>query len=49
MSLELAGSAFGEVPTTVGVNVPVAGLPFVSLRCTFTPLAFPTKSGFGLK
>ena len=49
MSLELAGSAFGEVPTTVGVNVPVAGVPFVSTRFTVTPLAFPTKSGFGLK
>ena len=49
MSLEIDGSAFGEVPTTIGVNVPVAAVPFVSTRFTVTPLAFPTKSGFGLK
>ena len=34
---------------TVGVYVVVTTVPFASLTCTVTPVAFPANSGSGVK
>ena len=47
-SSDTTSSDFGVTGLTVGVYLAVAGVPFVSLRCTSIPCAFPVKFGSGL-
>ena len=44
----VAGVALGVTPTTLGLNVAVAGVPFLSLRTIDTAVASPLNVGSGV-